>query len=69
MSGKYTPTEVILRNALNGPHAHGAIMVGDKPVMYRIERNKVVTLLEYAPYIQAEVSPEFFFKHISILTS
>jgi hypothetical protein len=44
-------------------------MVGDKPVMYRIENGKIATLLEYAPYLQAAVSPEFFFKHISILTS
>jgi hypothetical protein len=64
-----TPTETVLRNALNGPHSHGALMVGDKPVMYRVERDKIVTLLEYAPFLQAEVSPEFFYKHISIITS
>jgi hypothetical protein len=64
-----SPIETVLRNALNGPHAHGALMIGDKPVMYRIERDKIVTLLEYAPHIQAAVSPEFFFKHITILTS
>jgi hypothetical protein len=69
MSGNHTPIEAVLRNALAGPHTHGALMVGDKPVMYRIERDKIVTLLEYAPHIQAAVSPEFFFKHISIITS
>lgn len=61
-------TETILRNALAGPHAHGAIMVGDKPILYRIEGDKIVTLLEYTPFIQAAVSPEFFFKHITIQT-
>jgi len=68
MSG-VSPTETVLRNALQGPHSHGAMMVGDKPVLYRVERDKIVTLLEYAPYIQAAVSPEFFYKHITIQTS
>ena len=68
MSGT-TPTETVLRNALQGPHSHGALMVDDKPVLYRIERDKIVTLLEYAPHIEAAVSPEFFYKHITILTS
>jgi hypothetical protein len=62
-------TEKVLRNALDGPHSHGAFMVGDKPILYKIERGKIITLLEYAPYIQAEVSPEFFYKHITIQTS
>jgi hypothetical protein len=68
MNGVST-TETVLRNALQGPHSYGAIMVDDKPVLYRIQHDKIVTLLEYAPYIQAAVSPEFFYKHITIVTT
>lgn len=66
MSGN-SMTETILRNALNSPHTHGVLMVNDKAVMYRVDGDKITTFLEYVPYIQGAVSPEFYAKHIRIL--
>lgn len=68
MSGNST-TETILRNALEGPHIHGIMMVNDKAVMYRVDGDKIITFLEYVPYIQSAVSPEFYNNHIRILIS
>lgn len=65
MSGS-SITETILRNALEGPHAHGVMMVNDKAVLYKVQGDKIVTFMENIPYIQSEVSPEFYNKHIRI---
>lgn len=65
MSGNST-TETILRNALNSRHAYGAMMIDDKTVVYKVEGDKIITFLEYVPYIQSAVSPEFYDKHIRI---